>query len=229
MASAVDLRVSADAAAAIEAAASHIVRSANATIGRRGSVHIGFSGGSTGALLLRALAHESLDWAKVFCYQVDERVAPDGDPGRNATAMHAELLDIVPVPARNVVLMDVTASDLAAAAHAYAAALPALDLVHLGLGSDGHTASWPPDQPDVRTSAERVAITGLFNEFRRMTLTQRAVAEAHHVVWLVCGDDKRDALARSLAGDQSLPAAHALSLGSRHLDHVMFADEAAAG
>ena len=229
MASTVDVRVSADAEGAVEAAAAYIAEYARHTIVKRRYAHLGFSGGSTGALLVRALADADLDWSRVMVRQIDERVAPDGDPGRNATALRAELLDRVPIPERNILLMDVTAADLTGAARAYANALRPLDLAHLGMGADGHTASWPPDQPDVRTTYERVTITEQFNGYRRMTLTQNGIAEVGHVVWLVCGADKRDPLRRALDGDPTLPATHAFQLRPKGPSHVpVFVDAAAA-
>lgn len=213
-----------DAAGATAAAAAHLVGAARRAIAERNHAHLAFSGGATGTILYRALALESLDWPRVSVWQVDERVAPDGDPLRNATSLRAELLDHVAIPERNVHLMDAAASDLAAAAHAYAEALPQLDVVHLGLGADGHTASWPPGQPEVRTAPSRVTVTQPFNGQRRMTLTASGIAEARLVLWLVCGADKRDALRRVLAGDLALPATHALDERS-----VLFVDEAAAG
>jgi 6-phosphogluconolactonase len=229
MAPTVDLRVSADPTAAVEAAAVHIARAADDTVAVKGQVHIAFSGGSTGTLLVRALATQPVDWSRVHIRQVDERVAPDGHADRNATALRTELLDRVPIPAGNVQLMDVTATDLDGAARAYASSLGSLDVVHLGLGADGHTASWPPDQPEVRTAHELVRLTAEFNDYRRMTLTQRAIAAAHQIVWLVCGADKHQALDGAFGGDRSLPAMHALSLVGPQLEQVVFADAAAAG
>ena len=117
----------------------------------------------------------------------------------------------------------VTAADLDEAAAAYGRSVPRFDVVHLGLGPDGHTASWPPDQPRARTAAGPVVLTDEFNGHRRMTLTAGPVARAHAVVWVVCGADKRDALRRALAGDLALPATHALDARS-----IVFADAAAA-
>jgi 6-phosphogluconolactonase len=113
---------------------------------------------------------------------------------------------------------------LEAAASRYGATVPTFDVVHLGIGPDGHTASWPPDQPAARTAAAPVTVTAAFNGHRRMTLTAGPVAAARAVVWVVCGADKRDALQRALDGDESLPATHALDDRS-----VVFADTAAAG
>jgi 6-phosphogluconolactonase len=229
VAPAVDLVVSPDPVAAAAAAAAHIAARVQRTAEGQLRFHLALSGGGTGAQLARALASADVDWTRVVIYQVDERVAPDGDPGRNATALRTELLDRVPIPARNVMLMDVTAADLDEAARAYADALPPLDLVHLGLGPDGHTASWPPDQPAVRTAPGRVAITDVFNDYRRVTLTERAVAEAREVMWLVCGADKREPLRRALQGDGSLPATHAFGAPARaRARTTVFVDRAAA-
>jgi len=217
----VDLRVSPDAPAAARAAATFIARVARNAVARRGTFHLAVSGGSTPALLFRSLVRRDIDWSCVHVWQVDERVAPDDDDARNATPLRRELLDRVPLPSANIHLMDVTARDLDDAARRYAATLVPLDLVHLGLGDDGHTASWPPDQPDLLDAPGRVAITAPFRGFRRMTLTPRAVRDARRVIWLVCGADKRDPLARALTGDTALPAQRALDARS-----VLFVDRA---
>ena len=223
MAPAVDVRVSDDAGGACAAAARTIAEHLAAAVTARGVAHLALSGGSTGARLARALATEPVDWSAVHLWQVDERVAPDGDPARNATALLHELVERAHVPREVVHLMPVTEPDLAAAAAAYARVLPRLDVVHLGLGADGHTASWPPDQPGVATRAGDVTSTEPFNGHRRLTLTAPPVAAARAVVWVVCGADKRQALARVLAGDHALPATRALDARS-----VVFADRAAA-
>lgn len=229
MASAVDLRVSPDAAGAVAACAAHLAERAQHVIRNRRFVHLGLSGGSTGAQLCRALADAPLDWGRVHLYQVDERVAPDGDPQRNANALLHELVARVAIPLDHVHLMPVTAPDLAVGAAEYATGLRPLDVAHLGLGPDGHTASWPPDQPEARTAPVRVTATVRpFNGTRRMTLTQEGLAEVHHLVWLVCGADKRDALRRALAGDDALPASHAFALRTDAMRQVVFADTAAA-
>ena len=216
------MRARADAPSAARDAATYVARLARRAISGRGVFHLAVSGGSTPALLLRALASRSVDWASVHVWQVDERVAPDGDNARNAVMLQRELVARAPIPTANVHLMDVTARDLADAARRYAAALPAFDLVHLGLGDDGHTASWPPDQPAVRIAPGLVTTTAGYRGVRRMTLTADAVRQARHVLWLVCGPDKREALRRVLDGDTTLPATHAVDERS-----VFFVDRAA--
>ena len=169
------------------------------------------------------LADEQVDWGSVEIFQVDERIAPDGDPDRNLTHMLASL---PPAAAERVRPMPVTAGDPVAAAAEYAAALPErLDLVHLGLGPDGHTASLVPGDPVLDVVDRPVAVTGgAYQERRRMTLTYPALAAARDLFWLVTGAEKREALAALLAGDESIPAGRVDAPGS-----LVLADRAAAG
>ena len=130
-------------------------------------------------------------------WQVDERIAPDGDPARNAGQL-AEL------PCR-VRLMPVTSPDLRAAARRYGASLPErFDVVHLGLGSDGHTASWPPGDA-VIDSARACEVTGEFNGLRRMTITPPVVNAARSRLVLTFGSSKATMVARWMLRDPSLP------------------------
>ena len=181
------------------------------------------SGGHTPARMLELLEPEPLAAAGIEIFQVDERVAPDGDPARNLTALRAALpaglLD-------RVRAMPVLAADPEAAAGEYAAALPErLDMVHLGLGADGHTASLVPGDPVLEVDDRLVALTtGEFQGRRRMTLTYPALNRARRVVWLVTGAGKREALARLLAGDPGIPA------GRVHAAHaIIVCDADAAG
>jgi 6-phosphogluconolactonase/glucosamine-6-phosphate isomerase/deaminase len=161
---------------------------------------------------------------------VDERVAPEGDPDRNLTHLRESFLDFVPMVAENIHWMPVESPDLDAAAARYAATLqriagsPAiLDLVHLGLGPDGHTASLVPGDPALIAGAD-VAVTEVYQGRRRMTLTYPILNRARRVLWVITGDEKRDMLRRIVAGDASIPAGRV-----RRENATILADEAAAG
>jgi 6-phosphogluconolactonase len=204
-----------DSATLATRAADHVAAHAEQAVRERGLFTVAFSGGSTPARMFDALSERKLPWEAVHVFQVDERVAPDGHPDRNYTDLAAHLLDRVPIPPENVHPMPVTAGDLEEAARAYAADLAevtgdgVLDLVHLGLGDDGHTASWPPGDPVVDAVGPNdpdVAVVGPFNGRLRMTLTPKAVSRAGAVLWLVDGAAKAPVLARLLAGDAAIPA-----------------------
>ena len=172
--------------------------------------------------LLRALGAGGFPWSSTTAFQVDERVAPSGHGDRNLT----QLLAGLPAEAGpSVRPMPVEDDDLDAAAERYAASLPAqLDVVHLGLGPDGHTASLVPGDPVLEVEDRLVAVTGVYQGRRRMTLTYPALDAAREIVWLVTGAEKRDALARLLARDPSIPAARVA--GTRQL---VVADASASG
>jgi 6-phosphogluconolactonase len=160
------------------------------------------SGGHTPWKLFAALATRDLPWQNITIFQVDERVAPDGDPDRNLTHLKESLGTVT-----EVVSMPVTDADLEAAARRYAEFLPArFDLVHLGLGPDGHTASLVPGDPVVTVTDRLVALTQPYQGHRRMTLTYPALARADRVLWLITGAEKRTPLRKLLAGDPSIPA-----------------------
>jgi 6-phosphogluconolactonase len=170
----------------------------------RGAAAIGLSGGSAPAEMLPELG-DDLPWDATQIVQVDERVAPDGDPDRNL----GPILDHLPSRARSRVLpMPVTADDLEAAADAYAASLPPrFDVLHLGIGADGHTASLVPGDPVLDVTDRDVALTAEpYEGRRRMTLTFRALARAGLVLWLVTGESKAGALRKLLADDERIPA-----------------------
>jgi 6-phosphogluconolactonase len=194
------------AAAAAGRLADHIRRG----VAQRDRFSLAVSGGSTPDAMFDALATQAVPWAAVQVFQVDERVAPDGDPARNLTHLRRHLLDHVPLPPENVHPLPVTADDLDAAARDYAALLAhvcpdGLDLVHLGLGDDGHTASWPPGDA-VLDSADDVAVVGPYLGPLRLTLTPRVIDRAGAVLWLVSGASKAAVLTRLLDGDPALPA-----------------------
>ncbi|HLF41056.1 MAG TPA: 6-phosphogluconolactonase [Acidimicrobiia bacterium] len=206
------LEVVADAAALAAEGARRIGAEARAAVAARGRFVLALSGGRTPAAMFEALAAADLPWRDVHLFQVDERVAPDGHPDRNLTGLRSALVDRVPIPPANVHPMPVTEADLEAAASGYTAALHGaapggmLDLVHLGLGDDGHTASWPPGDPVVDVTDRDVAVVGPYRGRVRLTLTPPAVNRARRILWLVDGADKAGALRGLLDGDPSLPA-----------------------
>jgi len=196
-----------------EAGAAAIATDARSAIAARGRFTFAVSGGRTPWIMLRALANEDLPWASVHIYQVDERVAPEGHPDRNLTHLRESFVQHVPIPAANVHAMPVELADLDAAARQYALTLqqftgapPVLDLVHLGMGPDGHTASLVPGDPVLNITDADVGITGVYQGRRRMTLTYPALDRARRVLWLVTGSEKVEKLGRLLSGDHSIPA-----------------------
>jgi len=208
-----ETRILADADTVAREAARLIAAEARAAVAARGRFVVAFSGGRTPWQMLRLLAGEDLPWAAVHVVQVDERVAPAGDPDRNLTHLHESLLVRAPLPAANLHAMPVEDNDLDAAAGRYARTLeqvagapPVLDLVHLGLGPDGHTASLVPGDPVLELNDRDVATTGVYQNRRRMTLTYPALGRARRILWLVTGADKAPVLPRLLAADRSIPA-----------------------
>jgi 6-phosphogluconolactonase len=203
----------ADDAAVAQRAAEFIAERAAEAVRARGVFTLAVSGGRTPWAMLRALAALPLPWAQLQLFQVDERVAPDGDAVRNLTNIQASLLDHAPLPAANLHAMPVTAPDLDAAAQAYAATLqrvagtPAvLDLVHLGLGADGHTASLVPGDAALQVTDADVTLAGPYQGHRRMTLSYPVLDRARAVLWLATGAEKREMVARLRAGDATIPA-----------------------
>ena len=203
MALAVETLPDADAAAA--RAAELIAEAGEEAARERGSFELAVSGGRTPWQMLALLADMPLSWEQTAMYQVDERVAPPGSPERNLTHM----ISMLPIERQAAVRpMPVTSRDLEAAAREYEDQLPErLDLVHLGLGPDGHTASLVPGDPVLEVRDRRVALTERpYQGLRRMTLTYPALDAARRVVWLVTGEDKHEALGGLLGGDTSIPA-----------------------
>ena len=218
---ALEIEVLPDARAVAQRGAEIVGSAAAAAIAERGQFTFAVSGGRTPWTMFADLAGK-LPWEKVTIFQVDERVAPDGDPDRNLTQLEQSL---PPGGAADVRAMPVWSEDLEAAAAMYADALPEqLDLVHLGLGPDGHTASLVPGDPVLDVTDRDVAVTGVYQERRRMTLTYPVLNRARQILWLVTGEDKVDALARLRAGDPSIPAGR---ISPAHA--VVVADAAAAG
>jgi 6-phosphogluconolactonase len=217
------LEVVADERAAARRAAELITASAAAAATERGMFSLAMSGGRTPWAMLAILGDmETMPWGRTELFQVDERIAAPGSQERNLTHMvlglsidHQAALRPMPVTQRN----------LDAAAHEYESSLPErLDCVHLGLGADGHTASLVPGDPVLDVEDRHVAVTeDAYEGHRRMTLTYPALDTARQIVWLVTGPEKRDALAKLLAGDTSIPAGRV-----HNGDMLVVADEAAA-
>jgi 6-phosphogluconolactonase len=196
-----EVLVTADLVASV--GARYVAQRARAAVADHGRFTFAVSGGHTPWAMFAALAGEDMPWADVELFQVDERVAPDGDPDRNLTHLRES---IGSAPA-HVHPMPVNDTDLQAAAAAYGTVLPQqFDLVHLGLGPDGHTASLVPGDPVLQVTDALVGITEPYQGHPRMTLTYPALARADQLLWLITGPDKRDALAKLLAGDESIPA-----------------------
>ena len=225
------VEVLADADAVAQAAADIIAADAHAAVAARGRFVIAVSGGQTPWVMLRALARKDLPWPGVHMLQVDERVAPAGDADRNLTHLRESLLEHAPLPPTQIHAMPVEAVDLLAAAGRYAVTLrglagtpPVLDIVHLGLGPDGHTASLVPGDPVLDVIDADVALTGVYQGRRRMTLTYPTLDRARRVLWLVTGAGKAGMLARLREGDRSIPAGRV-----RPGQALVLADRAAAG
>ena len=225
------IEVLANANAVARRAAALVAAQARDTVLARGRFVVAVSGGRTPWQMLRALAGEDVPWSGVHVVQVDERVAPAGHPDRNLTQLHESLLEHAPLRPEQIHAMPVEGSDLAAAAARYAQTLweiagspPVLDLVHLGLGADGHTASLVPGDPVLEVDDADVALTGVYQGRRRMTLTYPVLNRARCVLWVVTGGEKVGMLARLRDKDPSIPAGR---VSQSHA--LVVADSAAAG
>jgi 6-phosphogluconolactonase len=200
-----------DADAVARAAAAFIAAEAREAAALRGKFTIAVSGGRTPWVMLRALANETVPWEQVHLFQVDERIAPAGAPDRNLTHLRESLG--TPLPPLNLHPMPVEAADPVDASSRYSRLMwdvvgspPMFDLIHLGLGADGHTASLVPADPVLEAADHDVAITGVYQGRRRMTLTYPAINRARRLLWVVTGADKAPQLPRLRDGDPSIPA-----------------------
>jgi 6-phosphogluconolactonase len=226
-----NLETLANADAVAQQAAKIIAAEARAAVTARGRFIVAVSGGRTPWQMLRALAGEEVPWEGVSVVQVDERVAPDGHSDRNLTHLRESLAGQARLRREQIYAMPVELPDLEAAAKAYTRTLqtiagspPVLDLAHLGLGPDGHTASLVPGDPVLDVTNADVALTGSYQGRRRMTLTYPLLNRSRRILWLVTGSEKAEMLVRLRAGDGSIPA------GRIHQDQALvLADRAAAG
>ena len=225
-----NIEVLPDADAVARRAAAFIAATARSAASDRGRFVFAVSGGRTPWVMLRALVQEDVPWEAVEIVQVDERAAPEGHPDRNLTHLRETLLEHAPLKPGQIHAMPVDADDLAVAAREYAETLHQLtgpsgrlDLVHLGLGPDGHTASLVPGEPALEVRDVPVAVTGVYQGRRRMTLTFPVLDNARQILWVVTGDDKREMLLRLRDGDAAIPAGRVASHAA-----VVMADRAAA-
>lgn len=222
------VRVFDDDAVLAAAAARHIAAALAGAAAERGRATLAVSGGRTPLPMLERLAAERVPWDRLDVFQVDERIAPAGHADRNATGLETALGAHARARPERFHWMPVTAADLETGARRYAEELaaaagvpPVLDVVHLGLGDDGHTASIFPGS-DVPEDVD-VALTGVHQGRRRMTLTLPAINRARAIVWVVAGAGKRAALAAMLAGDPACIASRVRRDGA-----AVFVDRAAA-
>src|SRR5580704_2355888 len=223
------VEVFSDADAVAQQAAALIAAEARVAVAARGRFVAAVSGGHTPWAMLRALSGEDVPWPNVYVTQVDERVAPAGDPDRNLTHIRESLH--APLRPEQILAMPVEAPDLQAAVARYAASLqeiagspPVLDLVHLGLGPDGHTASLVPGDRVLEVTDADVAVTGVYQGRRRMTLTYPIINRSRRILWLVTGSEKAGMLVRLREGDPSIPAGRVNQERA-----LVLADRAAAG
>jgi 6-phosphogluconolactonase len=223
--------VYADADSVAREAAALVAAEARAAVASRGSFVMAVSGGHTPWLMLRDLGREEVPWNAVRVVQVDERVAPAGHPDRNLTHLRESLLEHASLRPEQIHAMPVESPDLDTAAARYAVILreiagspPVLDLVHLGLGPDGHTASLVPGDTVLDVTEADVAPTGVYQGRRRMTLTYPMLNRARRVLWVVTGSEKGEMLRRLRDGDMSIPAGRV-----RREQALLLADLAAAG
>jgi 6-phosphogluconolactonase len=212
-------------------AAAVIAKEARAAVAERGRFVMAVSGGKSPWVMLADLADEQVPWANVHVFQIDERIAPAGDPDRNYVHLRDSLLAHAPIPPGQIYAMPVEMSDSDAAAKQYAQTLegvagkpPVLDLAHLGLGPDGHTASLIPGDPVLNVTNRDIAITGVYQGRRRMTMTYPVINRAEKIMWLVSGKDKVDAFKKLRAADPSVPAGRI-----RQTQALLLADKDAAG
>lgn len=195
--------------------ASFISARATEAIAERGQFTLALSGGSTPWIMLRKLSEHELPWDQVRVFQVDERIAPDGDPERNILHVREKFADCISMPPENLYAMPVTMENLDEGARQYERTLtevagesPVLDVVHLGLGGDGHTASLVPGHSVLNVSDCDVSTTEAYNGRRRMTLTYPIINRARRILWLITGERKAEMLHRLVQADDGIPAGH---------------------
>lgn len=223
--------VAADPAVAAASAAATLAAEIGLAVATRGQCSLALSGGQTPWQMLEALLAHDLPWRQLYVFQVDERVVPFDDERRNARRIHGLLVRQGALPAEQFLAMPVENADLAAAARDYGRTLvarcglpPVLDIVQLGLGPDGHTASLVPGDPLLEVTDADVGVSQTYQGTPRLSLTFPALNRARHVLWLVTGESKKPMLRRLIAGDTTIPAGRVARERA-----LIIADAAAAG
>ena len=225
-----DIEILDDSDAVARRAAAIIAADARDAVSKRGVFTMAVSGGKTPWVMLRELANEQVPWDKVHVFQIDERIAPAGDPDRNLTHLRESLLSHAPLRPEQIHAMPVEGDPVQGALEytktleQFAGKPATLDLAHLGMGPDGHTASLVPGDPVLSVSDREVALTGVYQGRNRMTLTYPVLNRARKIMWLITGGEKVSMLQRLQNGDQSIPAGRI-----RRADALILADRAAAG
>jgi 6-phosphogluconolactonase len=226
-----DIHIYKNAERVAQEAAKRIAEMARQDIAGRGRFVMAVSGGKTPWQMLRALGQENIPWKNIHILQVDERVAPAGDPDRNLTYLCESLLEFAPINPEQIYAMPVEENDLDAAAKEYirtiqeiAGTPPVLDLIHLGMGADGHTASLVPGDQVLKIMDTDVSLTGPYLGRRRMTLTYPVINRARRVLWMITGGGKFEMFKRFIGGDESIPAGR---INKSHA--IVIADEEASG
>jgi 6-phosphogluconolactonase len=201
------VRVFADAAELAQAAAGKIAQRIIASMGVGGRCSLVLSGGHTPIASYQALAAgpwlDPLKWRAVDVYFADERAVPPDHPESNYGMARAALIEPAGIPAKNVHRIRAEDPDLEQGVREYESALPAvIDLIILGIGADGHTASIFPGSPVAREALARVAAVRDSPKppLRRITITPRVFREAREIMVLATGASKAEAVARALEG-----------------------------
>lgn len=196
-----------------ENAAKYLEQKILGSIKEKGSFSMAISGGKTPWQMLKILTKAPLPWNRVNIFQVDEREAPDGHPDRNLTQLFKTLEDTGIITKVNIFPMPVVAENLEAACKEYADTIQeitgdgVLDLVHLGMGADGHTASLIPGDQVCEVYDKDVAMTfGPYQGRMRMTLTYSSINRAKEIFWVITGDEKKEMVQRLIQKDQNIPA-----------------------
>lgn len=194
-------------------AALYIADRIRESVAKKGFFTMAVSGGRTPWQMIKELAKEELPWEKVFLFQVDERVAPDGHADRNLTQLFNSIQGTPLVTRLNIFPMHVIAEDLEEACDQYAENIKLitetgkLDLIHLGIGTDGHTASLIPGDAVLDVQDQAVARTSNPYQGRdRMTLTYPLINQAEKILWIITGKEKAEMLSRLISQDPTIPA-----------------------